>query len=256
MGVNFSGKRLGWVGTKIDPKVPMLMSLVQNPAEMPPPPADQDWYSDVASWPMDNNDTEPDCTAAGVAHAIQQWTAYAQSMCIIMEANAVLDFYKLTQAPGGEGAYLIDVLTYWMSTGVDTKTLAGVHKIDAFARLDRGDANDARCAIAWFGNTLIGLLLPLSAQTQDVWEMTSGPAAVAGSWGGHCVLCVGYDADWVYFVSWGKLMKMSWAFYEKYADEAYVIMTESFMKPPGVTPGGLDWATLQQRMRVLKAANS
>ncbi len=47
-------------------------------------------------------------------------------------------------------------------------------------------------------------------------------------------------------------MKMTWGFYETYCDEAYVALTESWMKPPGVTPSGFNWAALKKAMNALK----
>jgi len=44
---------------------------------LPPPPATADWTKGIASWGMMLNDTLGDCTIAGVAHAVQVWTANA-----------------------------------------------------------------------------------------------------------------------------------------------------------------------------------
>lgn len=253
MTVDFSGKHLGKADAKPDPLVPMLMSLVKVDG-MAPPPDEQNWYASVAEWPMDNNDTTPDCTSAAVAHAIQQWTLYGQNMSLIMQATAVLAFFQLTKAPGGEGAFLVDVLKYWMANGVQTGY--GLHKIAAFASIGAGNIQHMKCGVAWFGNVVIGLALPLSAQSQDVWDVVAGPASGAGTWGGHCVLIVGYDSTYIYFVSWGRVMKMTQAFYATYCDEAYVILTRDFMKPPGNTPAGVPWTILTQRMKALKVGNA
>jgi hypothetical protein len=202
---------------------------------------------------MDNNDIEADCTSAAVAHAIQQWTLYGHNMSLIMQATSVLAFYQLTKAPDADGAYLLDVLKYWMTKGVDTGF--GLHKIDAFAKIDAGNANHTKCAVAWFGNVIIGLALPATAQSQDVWAVVPGTAASGvGSWGGHCVLVVGYDHACLYFVSWGRVMKMTWGFFETYCAEAYVALTASWMKPPGVAPSGFDYSGLKQAIRALKDA--
>src|ERR1700759_1434285 len=115
--IDYSGKHLGWLAPpRPDPAVPMLMSLVNDSL---PPPVQSNWYQAVSEWPMDNNDTQPDCTSAAVAHAIQQWTLYATGMSLIMKAADVLAFYQATKAPNGEGAYLVDVMKYWMTTGVN-----------------------------------------------------------------------------------------------------------------------------------------
>lgn len=249
MTVDFSGKHLGKHPAKPDPRVPMMVSLVGESDPMAPP-EEQNWYSSIAAWPMDDNDTVGDCTSAGVAHAIQQWTLYGQNMSVIMQASAVLALFQLTKAPGGDGAYLIDVMKFWMQKGVQTGY--GLHKITGFAAIDPSNAAHVKCGIAWFGNVVVGLGLPLSAQTQDVWIVVSGAASGVGSWGGHCVLLVGYDANWIYFVSWGRVMKMNWEFFDAYCDEAYVAITPDFAKPPGVAPSGFSLDVLRQRMKALK----
>ena len=251
MGVDFSGKLLGKAPVKHDARIPMLMSLPEA-SNLPPAPPEQNWYSAVAEWPMDDNDTQPDCTSAAVAHAIQQWTIYAQNMSVVMGTDAVLALYGQTKAPDGDGAYLSDVLTYWLNNGVETGY--GKHNITAFARVAPGDIEHSKCGIAWFGNLVLGVALPLTAQNQETWTVVPGTAASGvGSWGGHAILAVGYTAAGVYFVSWGRLMLMTWDFYQTYCDEAYVVLTRDFMKPPGNNPAGVTWADLTNRMKALKA---
>lgn len=252
MIVDFSGKRLGKIPAQPDPRVPLMLSVIGD-ADPMSPPAEQNWYSSVAAWPMDNNDTQPDCTAAAVAHAIQQWTMYGQNMSIIMAPERVMDFFQATKAPGGDGAYLTDVMRYWMSVGAETGF--GVHKILDYVSVNPSSTLHIQSAIAWFGNVTVGLRLPASAQSQDSWSIVPGPAGAVGSWGGHCVLCVGYNATKVFFVSWGRVMEMSWDFFTTYCDEAYVAITPDFMKAPGVTPSGLTMAVLRQRLKAIKAAS-
>lgn len=249
-GVDFSGKLLGKNPAKHDSRIPMLMSLPET-FDLPPAPPEQNWYSAIAEWPMDANDTEADCTSAAVAHAIQQWTVYAQGMSVIMDTAAVLALYGQTKDPNGEGAYLTDVLAFWLNNGVETGY--GKHNITAFAKIAPGNIEHSKCGIAWFGNLVLGVALPLSAQDQEMWTVVSGAASGAGSWGGHAILAAGYSSAGIYFVSWGRLMLMTWEFYQTYCDEAYVVLTRDFMKPPGNNPAGVSWADLANRMKALKS---
>lgn len=244
---------MGKLCAKHDARVPMLLSLATG-IDLSAPPESQDWYSSIAAWPMDDNDTEADCTSAAAAHAIQQWTLYGQNMSVIMETSAVLDLYHATKAPDQDGAYLTDVLKYWLTTGVDTGY--GVHRIMAFAGVDPTNSTHAKWAISWFGNLVIGLNLPTTAQDQDVWAIVPGPTSGVGTWGGHCVLAVGFDVSYVYFISWGRLMKMEWSFFEEYCDEAYAVLTSDWLKPPGNTPAGLPMASLIQMMKAIKTGVS
>jgi hypothetical protein len=49
------------------------------------------------------------------------------------------------------------------------------------------------------------------------------------------VIAVGYDDDWVYVVTWGKVIKMSWAFWDEYVEEAWAVIS-----PGWRTVSGLD----------------
>ena len=55
---------------------------------------------------------------------------------------------------------------------------------------------DVATAIWLFGGAYIGVELPISAQTQDVWDVPANltPDDEPGSWGGHAVYLVGYEA--------------------------------------------------------------
>ena len=62
----------------------------------------------------------------------------------------------------------------------------------AFVRVAPGDDNELRLAIQWFGCALVGLALPLSAQTQACGRRRRGPDGEPWvRWGGHAVVIVG-----------------------------------------------------------------
>ena len=102
-----------------------------------------------------------------------------------------------------------------------------------------------------FGGLYIGVSLPASAQNQDVWDVATGPDAEAGSWGGHCVNVVGYDADGLTVVTWGATKRMTWAFWLAYVDEAYAILSNDFLTTAGQTPNGFDLAALTNDLRAV-----
>src|SRR5262249_2414056 len=55
------------------------------------------------------------------------------------------------------------------------------------------------------------------------WDVTSGPGSAKGSWGGHYVYIPGYTPDGPVCVTWGRKQQMTWAWFDKYCDEAYGI---------------------------------
>ena len=122
------------------------------------------------------------------------------------------DGYNPADPTSDQGGVELDVLNDWRQQG-----FAG-HTLDAFTAIDLGTqgaglvtcASEIRnqqaeygaarhliqSAIWLFGGAYIGVELPLTAQKQDVWDVTSGnhPDAEPGSWGGHAVYVVGYEA--------------------------------------------------------------
>ena len=94
--------------------------------------------------------------------------------------------------------------------------------------------------------------MPLSAQQTigELWDVTDG-GADAGSWGGHALNVVGYDATGVTLVTWGKLQRATWAWWKAYVDEAWALLTQDWEK---TTYLGLDFAQLQADLTALVQA--
>ena len=79
------------------------------------------------------------------------------------------------------------------------------------------------------------LELPLTAQRQSIWDWThslDGPAR-PGSWGGHAVDVVAYDRHTLTVVTWGRLQEVTWAFWDRYVDEVYAILSVDFLDERG-----------------------
>lgn len=189
---------------------------------------------------MMRNDAEGDCSIAGQGHAIQTWTALA-GQAFTPPDDAIQQAYIPGTGNADDGRFLLDVLNYMVKTGI-----AG-HRIGAFAEIDRKAASAhrmVRAAIDLFGGAYIGVNLPVSAQRQSIWTVTTGPDAKPGGWGGHCVWLIDYDSTGPTCVTWGETLKMSWGFFDKYCDEAYAIIAPDFLAG-GKTPRGFDAAALQ-----------
>ncbi|HEV2591169.1 MAG TPA: hypothetical protein VGU02_04680, partial [Gaiellaceae bacterium] len=213
------------------------------------PPAQLDLTENVLDWPMYANDRIGDCTIAAAGHMIEAWTEASQGRAVEVTEPDVLrafDAVKITDpATGEEGAVELDVLRYWRTTGV------GGHRIGAFAVHDE---ELVRTGAFLFGGVYIGLALPLTAQQQDVWDWTGSLAGPAkpGSWGGHAVDVVGYDAEALTVVTWGSVKRMTWAFWERYVDEAYALLSDDFLNA-GRAPNGFDLAALKSDLELVTA---
>ena len=251
--------RVGALG-KLPPRrivgLPMLASYKRAIA-LPPPPTAMDWYSKVSSWPLDGNDSIGDCTCVALAAAIQQWTTYTGTPKILTEAQVIALYEHFGYVPGkpdtDQGASEADVLSFWRNSGVDGD------KIDGFVGLNVADLDDIRDSVCWFGNAYLGISLPIAAQSMDVWDVPKGRALTGdwavGSWGGHAIVTVGYDARSFRFNKWGQLGQMTPAFAAAYLDEAYAILDKDFITAAGTTPAGISLAQLMADQTALRSAS-
>jgi hypothetical protein len=241
--------KLGKQAPRHDPRTLHLANYL-NTGKLPPIPTHKDWSGKVLGWPMYANDVIGDCTIAGAAHLIQEWTANANTEVSptdpdVITAYSAVSGYDPRTGANDNGAVELDVLNYWRRTGV-----AG-HKIFAYAALEPRNHSHVKAAVYLFGGCYIGLALPLSAQNQGIWSVPSSGMHGNGrpnSWGGHAVNVVAYDAHFLTVVTWGALKKMTWGFWDAYCDESYAVLSQDFMNN-GVAPNAIDWSTLQQDLK-------
>jgi hypothetical protein len=243
--------KLGKLPVRTDVRTLSLARYVDT-AALPPAPPELDLTAHVPDWPMYDNDRIGDCTIAAAGHMIEAWSGAARGRAVEIGDKAVLDAFDRVKVvdplTGEEGAVELDVLRYWRSTGI------GGHTIGAFARVSTHDLGLVRSAAYLFGGLYLGLALPLTAQTQEVWDWTGSLAGPArpGSWGGHAVDVVGYAAGALTVVTWGALKQMTWTFWERYVDECYCILSEDFLNA-GKAPNGFDLAALKADLALVTA---
>jgi hypothetical protein len=245
-----SKMRLGRKAIKTDSRTLALGDYL-TPTLPPPPPA-KDWTSGITSWGMMLNDTLGDCTIAGVAHAVQVWSANTSAMITVPDPT-VESFYEKWDGydptnPGSDaGGVELDVLNDWRKDTFDG------HQLLAFADPKVANLVEIRQSIALFGGVYIGLSLPLTAQKQDLWDVVHGGGADAkkGSWGGHCVFVPAYDENGFTCITWGALKTMTVAFWEHYCDEAHTLFGQNWLNTKG-SPAGFDQTQLQSDLASIK----
>jgi hypothetical protein len=214
-------------------------------AALPPPPPAADWTRGIESWGMMMNDTLGCCTIAGVGHAIQVFTANSAAEVTVPDSTIETcyeqwDGYVPGNPKTDNGGVELDVLNDWKKNG-----FAG-NALTAFADPKVSNLAEVRQAIALFGGVYIGLSLPLTAQTQDVWDVVpkGGAKAQPGSWGGHCVFVPKYDQNGFTCITWGQLKVMTVAFWNKYCDEAHSLLAPDWLSAKG-SPSGFNLAQLE-----------
>jgi hypothetical protein len=241
--------KLGRKAIKTDSRTLALSRYLT--AAMPTPPPSADWTKGISNWGMMLNDALGDCTIAGVAHAIQVFTANTSIMATVPDST-IASYYEQWDGymPGNphtdRGGVELDVLNNWQKQGFAGNTLT------AFADPKPANLDEIRQSIALFGGVYIGLALPLTAQTQDVWDVVKrgGTNAAPGSWGGHCVFVPRYDEKSFTCITWGQLKTMTIAFWNKYCDEAHTLLAQDWLTAKG-SPSGFDQAQLQADLQAI-----
>lgn len=211
-------------------------------SKLPAPPASVE-YGASLKYGMDDNDKIGDCVMAGCAHLIQAWNAEVKEKDAIPSDSAIeTEYFKLT---GGQDSGLNEasVLQTWHKSG-----LFG-HKIEGYAPVDFKDITALHQTIAFYGGVMFGIACPESAQEQfgagQPWTVVPGSPIE----GGHCIVAIGYDAQYVHCVTWGAVVKVSYPFLSRYLDEAWCIISSEFVEA-GKGPA-LDLASLKADLAAL-----
>ena len=231
-----SKMKLGRKAIKTDSRTLALGKYLKP--SLPAPPPSKDWTHGITDWGMMLNDKLGDCTIAGVAHAIQVWSANIGTEITV--ADSVVesyyekwDGYNPSDPTTDHGGIELDVLNDWHNEPFDG------HSLLAFADPRFSDLVQIRQAITLFGGVYIGVALPVTAQSQDVWDVGKGADAKKGSWGGHCVFVPKYDEKSFTCITWGGLKTMTLAFWNKYCDEAHTLLGQNWLNEKG-SPDGFD----------------
>lgn len=224
-----------------DPKVHLEAFLRATPSV----PDAIDWSLAVKDWGMLENDKLGDCVPAGVLHSAQLATALASTEFKPTNDNAILlyqligHFDPFHPDTTDRGCVMYDAMQQLVDPGFLGQ------KLEAFADINISNLDTLKLACHLFGPVPIGIEFPASASEQfdkgEPWDVTDPPAKIEG---GHCVVVVGYDENYYYVVTWGKVWKATPAFMTKYLDEAYVMLSKLWVMPTSQTPGAVDYDAL------------
>lgn len=245
MTITFRGGR-----RPADPSKPRLL-LRPYIKTLPAPPASVDWYSAVTDWPMFLNDQLGCCTEAMVGHNLQNTSTYGDGATVTITDDDVLTAYERVSGyrPGhpetDRGAVLQDVYNDWRKHGV------GGHKALAFAAVNVHDLDEVKTAINEFGAAGLGIIV--DETMMDDFNAGKGWTRVGGAQlGGHAVPAVGYDDEGVWVVTWGQVIKMTWAVFRRVCEEGWIaVLPEWVNDQTGKDPLGVDLYGLGEAMSAL-----
>lgn len=255
--------KLGRLPRARNPRVPHLAALLAGRrTALAPPPAAVDYTKVLpANLGMFANDTLGDCTCAGIYHLIQVLSANAQgAIDTEPDNNAVLLYeqacgYVPGQPNTDEGGVEQDVLTYVMLTGAPMGADGSTrHRLTAFVEVDPSNQADVMLTISEFGGSYIGFNVPdYAMSTSNTWDVQPGTPNIIG---GHCVVLAAYDTVGPTCITWGRLQKMTWAFFNQFTDEAYAIADPDWIAATGKSPAGLSITDLEAQMEALRSQSS
>jgi hypothetical protein len=221
--------RLGKQEYVHDPRTLQLANFVQ-PTIAQPTRFDFDYGRRDFPHEMWGNDEWGDCVLAGRANHTLRLERLEQRHTVPMTNEIVVNLYKQmtgAQSPGDskdEGLVVLDAMRQWKNEGWNV----GKHhyEISAYGELDPSDGNQLRLATYALQGIHLGFWLPLAAQSMgSVWDYNGqyGYDWRPGSWGGHLVYSKRYDAESIYVITWGREVKVTNSFIQKYCDEAWAV---------------------------------
>lgn len=211
-----------------------------------PPPIAVDWQRSVPSWPMYANDRIGCCTVSAAGHLVGEWSDDAGGSEVLFTDADIVAMYAAVSGfdpstgANDNGADELTVLNYWRNTG-----LAG-HRIAAYVKVDHSNPSQVREAVNVFGGVYIGFSVPRSAMTQfdagEVWDVVGSDGGIVG---GHAVPVGAYDGSGFECVTWGRVQRMTSAFWDRYVEEVYAVLSPDWVAANRADPQGFDLVQLQ-----------
>ena len=220
----------------------------------PPPPGPLGRAQFIAAGLVWLNNVIGDCTAAAKANFLTLWAAANGIALQITDAEVQAFYsgscgYNPADPSTDQGGNMDAVAAYFKSVG-----LAG-YKADASVVVDPRDRDHVKHAVNRYGGCDMGLALPITAQTQAVWDLdaTAGANAEPGSWGGHDAMVFDYNDTGPIFRSWAEDIQATWLWFDAYADEGIAYFNRSLWAPNGTAPCGISADELAAELALVAA---
>lgn len=253
MSAPFIGRLLGKRSPKHDPRTYRLEPMLA--VRLPDVPAERDWSQNV-SYQMWGNDKYGCCAFAAHAALVATWTKAAQGLVSLTTAMVLANYAAVTgfdpQTGYDPGTILLDELNAWRQTGFQRPGQT-LDYLTAFGSIQPIDEMSIKRGIAFLGGVLAGVQVPqgfLSLGLGETWDLDTLSGDALRPAGGHAIALVGYNADGVFFNTWGARTFMPWSTFTAIADEAYGLLSrENWLGVPGTAPTGEGFDALLAEVR-------
>lgn len=230
--------KLGKLPAKIDSRT-LKLKLIFKTTQLPSAPINYDFdiaHQTLIAESMFGNDQLGCCVIASRANHTLRFEFDELKYHLPITTQTVIDEYyreqgyignkcwlaALFQKKPDNGLVMLDSIRDWRKTGWNI--LGNQYTIYAFAELNISDHEEVKQAIYLLNGVQIGITLTQDAMNQfnanQTWDITPDTRII----GGHAVYLVGYNATGPICITWAKKQQMTWAWWNKYVDEAYAIV--------------------------------
>lgn len=232
-----------------------------KPERLPPLPKPPFGHSGlIKNWRILANDRLGDCVVAGSCHSSMLDNMEAGRTVTFTDQNAIDVYssacgYNQSDPSSDQGCEIRTVLKYTQQTGLmDSK--GKIHKIDAYAQLDKKNILEIYYSIYLFGKAKLGVNIPQSAVDQfnagKAWTVVSYSPIL----GGHDVEAVQVlENGNLQVITWGKTQEMTIPFFKQYVDECWSPLSKEMMTSKGISLEGFSWTQLEVDLANLNKIN-
>lgn len=234
----------------------LLFKNFVKATKLPTPPESFSHSTFYTDWGMLGNDQYGDCVLAGAAHETMLWNKLGTHEVTMSTSYVLADYSAVTgfdpnDPATDQGTLTRTALNYRRRKGVQDAS-GNRHKIGAYVSLTAGNWNELMQATYIFGAVGMGFLFPASAMDQfnahKSWDVVEGSPIE----GGHYVPVVGRSVSSVGdCITWGAAQGFTQAFYEKYSDEAYAIISLEELNSSGLNERGFDITALKSALHAI-----
>ena len=231
--------RFGKLPVKGDYQVRRFQHYLLSNAALPPPPPRycvldtlhglSEYGRAEELFPLNGNDRLQNCTVVALAHAMTAATAVSATP-VVMPAAQVIGMYRRMTGGADDALALTDVLN---SGKMNPELPAG--GIRAFLSVDSRNHRHVRLAMRMFGGLCFGFQVPMDCVDAFERGMPWTPGVPTNA--GHAACAIGYDEAGVQLLTWGRVQRGTWEWWNECVDEVYAILPA---RAPRRWPLGLD----------------
>jgi len=162
---------------------------------------------------------------AAQAHQVIRMGRLREHRTISVSTTTVLDrYHKLKEFD--QGLTALEAFRYWHRN--PWKAGHG-YGISAYGELDPLDSVQMRAAVFVLYGIFIGFWLPLAVkEMEEMWDYSgqTGKNWKPGALGGTLCYCKAYDQEGYEILAWGRKIRVTNEFVEKFSDEAWAVIGE------------------------------